>query len=42
MAQPMYVVVALGALERTLHDLGYSVRFGAGVGAALAAMDADG
>ncbi len=38
MAQPMYVVVALGALERTLHDLGHPVRFGAGVGAALAAM----
>jgi len=40
MAQPMYVVVALGALERTLHDLGYPVKFGAGVGAALAAMRA--
>jgi pyridoxamine---pyruvate transaminase len=40
MAQPMYVVVALGALERALHDLGYPVAFGAGVGAALAAMDA--
>jgi pyridoxamine--pyruvate transaminase len=38
MAQPMYVVVALAALERTLHDLGYRVEFGAGVGAALAAM----
>lgn len=38
MAQPMYVVVALGALERTLHDLGYPVKFGAGVGAALEAM----
>jgi len=41
MAQPMYVVVALGALERTLHDLGYGVQFGAGVGAALAAMEAE-
>ncbi len=40
MAQPMYVVVALGALERALHDLGYPVAFGAGVGAALAALDA--
>ncbi len=40
MAQPMPVVVALGALERALHDLGYPVTFGAGVGAALAAMDA--
>jgi pyridoxamine--pyruvate transaminase len=39
MAQPMYVAVALSALERGLHDLGYPVRFGAGVGAALAAMD---
>jgi len=39
MAQPMYVVVALGALERALHDLGYPLKFGAGVGAALAAMD---
>jgi pyridoxamine--pyruvate transaminase len=38
MAQPMYVVVALGALERTLHDLGYPVKFGVGVGAALAAL----
>jgi pyridoxamine--pyruvate transaminase len=38
MAQPMYVVVALGALERALHDLGYPFTFGAGVGAALAAM----
>jgi pyridoxamine--pyruvate transaminase len=38
MAQPMYVVVALSALERTLHDLGYPVKFGAGVGAALEAM----
>jgi pyridoxamine--pyruvate transaminase len=43
MAQPMYVVVALAALERALHDLGYPVKFGAGVGAALAAMgSADG
>lgn len=42
MAQPMYVVVALAALERTLHDLGYPLRFGAGVGAALAALDAGG
>ena len=41
MAQPMYVVVALGALERTLHDLGYPVKFGMGVGAALAAMDGE-
>jgi pyridoxamine--pyruvate transaminase len=42
MAQPMYVVVALAALERMLHDLGYPLRFGAGVGAALAALDAGG
>jgi len=39
MAQPMYVVIALSALERALHDVGYPVRFGAGPGAALAAMD---
>lgn len=38
-AQPMYVVVALAALERALHDVGYAVQLGAGVGAALAAMD---
>jgi aspartate aminotransferase-like enzyme len=42
MAQPMYVVVALSALERALHDVGYPVRFGAGPGAALAAMDGAG
>jgi pyridoxamine--pyruvate transaminase len=39
MAQPMYVVVALAALERALYDVGYPIRMGAGVGAALAAMD---
>jgi pyridoxamine--pyruvate transaminase len=38
-AQPLYAVMALAALERALHDLGYPVRLGAGVGAALAAMD---
>ncbi|HJW76301.1 MAG TPA: alanine--glyoxylate aminotransferase family protein [Thermoleophilia bacterium] len=38
-AQPMYVIVALSALERTLHDNGFALRFGDGVGAALAAMD---
>jgi pyridoxamine--pyruvate transaminase len=38
-AQPMYTVIALAALERALHDLGCPVRFGAGVGAALAVMD---
>jgi pyridoxamine--pyruvate transaminase len=37
-ADPMYVVVALAALERALHDLGHPVRFGSGVGAALAAL----
>ncbi|HLE26568.1 MAG TPA: alanine--glyoxylate aminotransferase family protein [Anaerolineales bacterium] len=42
MAQPMYVVVALAALERALHDLGYPVRFGAGVGAALEAVNGSG
>jgi pyridoxamine--pyruvate transaminase len=39
MAQPMYVTVALAALERALHDIGYPVQLGSGVGAALAAMD---
>jgi pyridoxamine--pyruvate transaminase len=39
MAQPMFVVIALSALERALHDVGHPVDFGAGVGAALAAMD---
>jgi pyridoxamine--pyruvate transaminase len=39
MAQPMYVAVALSALERALHDVGHPIEFGAGVGAALAAMD---
>ncbi len=38
-AQPAYTVMALAALERTLHDLGHPVAFGSGVGAALAAMD---
>lgn len=38
-AQPMYVVVALAALERALHDLGHAVPLGGGVGAALASMD---
>lgn len=38
-AQPMYAVMALAALERALYDLGFPVRLGDGVGAALAAMD---
>lgn len=38
MAQPMYVVMALAALERSLFDLGYDLKLGKGVGAALAAM----
>jgi len=38
MAQPMYVVVALAALEKSLHDLGRPVELGSGVGAALAAL----
>jgi pyridoxamine--pyruvate transaminase len=37
-AEPMHVVVALAALERSLHDLGYPVRLGSGVGAALASL----
>jgi len=38
MAHPMYVVVGLAALERTLYDLGYPVKLGSGVGAALEAV----
>lgn len=38
MAQPMYVVMALGALGRSLQDVGYDVKLGEGVGAALAAI----
>ena len=38
MAQPMYVIVALAALEKSLHDLGHPVELGSGVGAALAAL----
>jgi len=38
MAQPMYVVMALAALERSLFDLGYKLKLGEGVGAAMAAM----
>ncbi len=38
MAHPMYVVVGLAALERTLCDLGYPVKLGSGVGAALEAV----
>jgi len=37
-ADPMYVAVALAALERALHDLGHPVAFGSGVGAALASL----
>ena len=38
-AQPLYTVMALGALERAFHDAGHPVRLGAGVGGALVAMD---
>jgi len=37
-ADPMYVVVALAALEKSLHDLGYPIKLGSGVGAALEAL----
>ena len=37
-ADPMYVTVALAAMERALHDLGHPVAFGKGVGAALASL----
>ncbi|MBW2058039.1 MAG: alanine--glyoxylate aminotransferase family protein [Deltaproteobacteria bacterium] len=37
-AQPVYVAGALAMLERSLMDLGYPVKPGAGVGAALEAM----
>lgn len=37
-ADPMYVVVALAALEKSLKDLGYPVKLGSGVAAALEAF----
>ncbi len=37
-AHPTYLAAQLGILERSLADLGYPVEFGAGVGAALAAL----
>ena len=37
-ADPMYVVVALAALEKSLKDLGYPIELGSGVGAALEAF----
>jgi len=37
-ADPMYVVVALAALEKSLKDLGYPIKLGSGVGAALEAF----
>jgi aspartate aminotransferase-like enzyme len=37
-AQPIYVEMALAALERTLHDLGHPVNLGSAVGAALTVM----
>ncbi len=38
-AQPAYLAAQLGVLERALADLGWPVLFGAGVGAAMAALD---
>ena len=38
MAQRVYVEMALSALELSLHDLGYPVQLGQGVGAARAAI----
>jgi pyridoxamine--pyruvate transaminase len=37
-ADPMYVIVALSALEKTLKDLGYPIQLGSGVTAALEAF----
>ena len=37
-AQPIYVEIALAALERTLLDLGYQIQLGRAVGAALSVM----
>jgi len=37
-ANPMRVIVGLAALEKSLADLGYPIRLGSGVGAALEAM----
>jgi pyridoxamine--pyruvate transaminase len=38
-AHPTYLAAQLAILERTLADLGYPVEFGAGVGAAMAALE---
>jgi len=38
MAQPVYVVAALAMLEKSLKDIGYPVKLGSGVGAALEAI----
>jgi len=37
-AHPTYLAAQMGVLERSLADLGYPVEFGAGVGAAMAAL----
>jgi pyridoxamine--pyruvate transaminase len=38
-AHPTAVIAQIGILERSLADLGYSVEFGCGVGAAIASFD---
>jgi hypothetical protein len=38
-AHPTYLAAQLAILERTLADLGRPVDFGAGVGAAMAALE---
>jgi aspartate aminotransferase-like enzyme len=38
-AHPTYLAAQLAILERTLADLGYPVPWGAGVGAAMAALE---
>ena len=38
MAHPVYVAAALAMLEKSLIDIGYSVKPGSGVGAALKAV----
>jgi aspartate aminotransferase-like enzyme len=37
-ANPAYVAMQLAMVEKSLHDLGYPVKLGSGVGAALEAI----
>src|SRR5690606_4368855 len=38
-AHPTAIIAQIGVLERSLADLGHKVEFGAGVGAAIAALE---